>query len=157
MKKAIVGIIVAAIIGASILLFYPTPVDVPMFKELRLCSGIAACFEGKVTAIIDGDTIDVDKIRIRLALASTPELNDKGGIEAKEFAASLCPLGSRAIVDEDDGQKGGSFGRTIGAVYCEDDVLLNAALLDAGHAYIDKRFCAQSEFSIEDWARAHGC
>ena len=31
---------------------------------------------------------------------------------------SECPIGSNAVVDEDDGQKGGSIGRLIGVVYC---------------------------------------
>jgi ATP-binding cassette subfamily F protein 3 len=33
----------------------------------------------------------------------------------------MCPVGSKALVDEDDGQKEGSFDRVIGLVYCGND------------------------------------
>jgi len=130
--------------------------SIPMNQNTISCTGSADCIVGKVTKIIDGDTIDVDGIRIRLALTAAPELSAEFGIEAKEFTANLCPIGSPARVDEDDGQTGGSFGRIIGKVYC-NDVLLNSALLEKGLAVIDTRFCAVSEFSSEDWAASNGC
>jgi hypothetical protein len=37
-------------------------------SSLTECQGQADCFKGTVTAIVDGDTIDVNKIRIRLSL-----------------------------------------------------------------------------------------
>ena len=120
------------------------------------CSGSAGCFTGYVTEIIDGDTIVVDGTHIRLALTSTPELSEAGGDEARQYAEDLCPIGSAVLVDEDDGQTGGSYGRTIGKVYC-GDVLLNSILLEKGLAYIDKRFCTDSEFSSEEWAEKYGC
>jgi endonuclease YncB( thermonuclease family) len=36
------------------------------------CKGTAACFIGNVTKVIDGDTLDVNGIRIRLSLINTP-------------------------------------------------------------------------------------
>ena len=156
MKKAVAGIITVAIIGGVIILYYPTPLDVPVINKILLCSGNAECFDGKVTRIVDGDTIYVNGVSIRLALTSTPELSENGGVAAKEFTESLCPPGSKAVFDEDDGQTEGSYDRLIGVVYC-GDVMLNSALLDAGHAYIDKNFCAKSEFGLEEWAQAHGC
>jgi endonuclease YncB( thermonuclease family) len=120
------------------------------------CMGSAACFFGKVTAITDGDTIKVDGNPIRLALTSTPELHESGGINAREFTLEFCPPGSTAIVDEDDGQQEGSFGRMIAAVYC-NDMLLNSALLDSKRAIISERFCSSSEFGNEDWAKRNGC
>ena len=38
------------------------------------CKGTAACFTDPVAYIVDGDTLDVGSIRIRLALVNTPEV-----------------------------------------------------------------------------------
>ncbi|MGH9923449.1 MAG: thermonuclease family protein [Nitrososphaerales archaeon] len=121
-----------------------------------LCTGSARCFTGKVTRIVDGDTIDVNDIRIRLTLVNTPEIGQPLYREARQFTTSLCPVGSTVLVDQDDGQLEGSFDRMIGKVFCGDKVL-NAELLDAGLAEIFQRFCSESEFSNEDWARRYGC
>ncbi len=156
MKKTIAGIIIVIIIVSGIIIYYNFPDNIGGFEESTFCSGTAGCFTGKITAVIDGDTIEVEKIRIRLALASAPELDETGGDKAKEFTASLCPLGALAFVDEDDGQIEGSFGRVLAKVYC-NDVMVNSALLESGNGYIDSRFCSTSEFSGEDWARMFGC
>lgn len=68
------------------------------------------CIKGKLTNIIDGDTLNVDEKRIRLSLTSTPELDQFGGIEAKEYVGKTCPVGSDVLGDEDDGQIEGSYG-----------------------------------------------
>ena len=120
------------------------------------CKGSANCFTGRVVEVIDGDTIVVDDVHVRLALTSTPELDETYSLEAKEVTESICPVGSNAFVDEDDGQVGGSYGRTIAKVYC-GKTLLNSALLEKGLATIDTTFCDQSEFSAEDWAQKYGC
>ena len=61
---------------------------------------------------------------------------------------SECPVGSEALVDEDDGQKGGSFGRLIGVVDCNrNDTSLNEILLMEGKAVLYEDFCDVSEFS----------
>ena len=120
------------------------------------CEGSAGCFTGTVDEVIDGDTIVVDSIHVRLALTSTPELDQTYGIEAKEFTEGICPVGSIALVDEDDGQIGGSYGRTIAKVYC-DKTLLNSILLDKGLATLDTTFCDVSEFYAENWAQKYGC
>ena len=83
-------------------------------------------------------------------------MGETGGREAKDFTASLCPIGALAFVDEDDGQTDGSFGRVLAKVYC-DDVMINSALLESGNGYIDSRFCSASEFSKEGWAKMFGC
>jgi endonuclease YncB( thermonuclease family) len=121
-----------------------------------VCEGNADCFTGTVTEVIDGDTVVVNDVHVRLALTSAPELDETYGIEAKELTESICPVGSNALVDEDDGQIGGSYGRTIAKVYC-GKTLLNSALLDKGLATIDTTFCPVSEFSPEDWAQKYGC
>ncbi len=145
---AIVFLLVSGIIG------YLSQIDEE--EKPAICKGTAACFMGKVTAVTDGDTIKVEGIAIRLALASAPELHESGGINAREFTLKACPVGSTVTVDEDDGQREGSFGRTIAAVYCGDK-LLNAALLDYKLGIISKEFCGTSEFGKEDWAKRNGC
>jgi endonuclease YncB( thermonuclease family) len=122
-------------------------------NQVSLCKGTARCFNGTVTKIVDGDTLEVDDVSIRLALIDAPEYNEVGGSEAREFALSICPIGSDALVDEDDNQTGGSYGRTVGVVYCNGNNI-NEELVKNGFAIIDTRFCSVSEFADEDWS---GC
>jgi len=89
------------------------------------CQGMADCFEGVVTEVVDGDTLDVNNFRIRLALIDAPEKNETGYSEARHFVESSCKLGTQAKVDEDDRQKGGSFGRMIALVYCGNKSILS--------------------------------
>ncbi len=129
-------------------------------SEMKLtsgkCSGIARCMEGTVSKIIDGDTIHVDGESVRFALASAPELKGFGGVESRDFIDTICPVGSNVLVDEDDGQTSGSFGRVIGVIYC-NGVNLNSELLDAGLGFLEERFCDSSEFANDSWAQKHGC
>jgi hypothetical protein len=57
---------------------------------------------GKVNHVVDGDTLDINDIRIRLSLVDTPEKGDPGFKEATQFVVKLC-LGENAEVDMDDG------------------------------------------------------
>jgi len=118
--------------------------------QSSFCKGNARCFNGTVTKITDGDTLEVNNISIRLALVDAPEYNEVGGSEAREFALSICPIGSTALVDEDDNQTGGSYGRTVGVVYCNGRNL-NEEMVKNGFAIIDERFCEISEFANEGW------
>jgi len=120
------------------------------------CSGNARCITGIVTSVIDGDTIKVDGQSIRFALASAPEPNEFGGDTAREFIEEICPVGSTATVDEDDGQTEGSYGRIVGVIYC-NGVNLNEELVDSGLGNLNSEFCDKSEFSGDSWAQKHGC
>jgi endonuclease YncB( thermonuclease family) len=108
---------------------------------------------GKVNHVVDGDTLDINDIRIRLSLIDTPERGDPGFKEATQFVVKLC-LGENAEVDMDDGQRRGSFGREIGVVYCDGENL-NEQLMDNNLGIIDIRFCEKSEFSNEKWAKSY--
>src|SRR3989441_12410623 len=114
------------------------------------CKGTAACFTDTVTYIVDGDTLDVGSARIRLALVNSPEAGQSGYTEAKQFTAQACPVGTQALVDEDDGQTGGSYGRMVALVYC-GGVNLNAALLSSGNAGLGAYYWSVSEFADEPW------
>jgi micrococcal nuclease len=65
-------------------------------------------------------------------------------------------VGSVALVDEDDGQTEGSYGRIVAVIYCNDRNL-NSELLDANLGHIATEFCSKSEFSSTLWAQKHGC
>jgi micrococcal nuclease len=115
-----------------------------------------------VTEIVDGDTIDINDVRVRLALANTPERGESGYSEAIDFVESVCSVGTGALVDEDDRQKEGSFDRLIGLVYCGDSGInnkesLNELLLERGYAVIDQDFCTTSEVSSAGWAQRYTC
>ena len=107
---------------------------------------------GPVTYVVDGDTLDINDVRIRLSLVNTPEVGEAGFEPAKEFVESLC-LDKNGQVDIDDGQRQGSFGREIGVVYC-DGINLNSELMKKGYALISAELCEVSEFATEPWAES---
>ena len=120
------------------------------------CQGTALCISGKVTKIVDGDTIYLKDYKIRLSLTNTPEKGEIGFKEATSFTKKLCPIGSTITVDQDDKQKKDAYGRVLGKVICSGKVL-NSELLYNGHANILKQYCSKSEFSGEAWAQKYGC
>ncbi|HXV45267.1 MAG TPA: thermonuclease family protein [Nitrososphaera sp.] len=161
-KVLVVAIAVGALAAVAAVVFYvqtaskPTVGRDPPLVE-KTCKGSADCITGTVTRVVDGDTLDIDNIRIRLALVNTPEIDEAGYEESKQFTSDLCPVGSHAVADEDDGQTEGSFGRMLAKVTCEGGKVLNEELLEADMAEIFTDFCARSEFGDEDWAELHGC
>ncbi|MBT5200298.1 MAG: thermonuclease family protein [Thaumarchaeota archaeon] len=127
-----------------------------LYDENLDCLGTAQCFEGEVNKIIDGNSILVGDQSVRFSLSSAPQLKGFGGVDARDFLETLCPVGSTVTVDEDDGQIIGVYGRLVGLVYC-DEIILNQEILDANIAYLEKRFCDSSEFANTTWAIKHGC
>ena len=113
-------------------------------------------YDGQITRVIDGDTLIIDQRRIRLSLVNSPERGEPGYQEAKDFASTVCPVGSNAEFIEDSWQPTDKYGRSLGLVYC-NDMFLNELLLTNGHANISTYFCDKSEFGSERWARAYGC
>ena len=130
-------------------------IDVDGETKLR-CTGSALCFTGVITEIVDGDTFDVNNIRIRLSLVDSPELSEPGYGDASEFTSEICHVGSRVVVDQDDGQLVDAFGRMLAKVTCEGNLVLNAELLESGHADVLTEYCGESEFSTESWV-VEGC
>ncbi len=105
---------------------------------------------GIVTKVVDGDTLDINGIRIRLALVDTPEINQPGYDLAKQFLESLC-LGKKGELDVDSGQRRGDrHGREIGVVYC-DGINTNEKLMSNNLARILVQFCDITEFANENW------
>ena len=132
-----------------------TGIENPTSQALA-CKGTARCWQGTVTKIVDGDTLEIDSVRIRLALVDTPEWNQTGGFEASQYTAQLCPVGSQALVDQDDKQLVDVYGRLLAVVWCSGRNL-NYELLLAGLGHIDTYFCVRSEFETDDWANKYGC
>jgi len=109
---------------------------------------------GNVTHVADGDTLDINGIRIRLSLVNTPERGQEGFKEAKDFVMSLC-LGKKGELDVDNGQRRGDrYGREIGVVYC-DGVSVNEKLMDNHLGKILTHYCDVSEFSTKKWAKPY--
>lgn len=108
--------------------------------------------EGIINYVVDGDTLDINDIRIRLALVDTPERGQDGYKEAREFVKNLC-LNKKGEVDIDDGQRRGDrYGREIGVVYCEG-INVNKALVENNLTKIYTEYCDISEFKNEKWAK----
>jgi endonuclease YncB( thermonuclease family) len=146
-ERKVLAAILAAIVVVAVAVVYVTAFQGPK------CRGVASCLSADVEHIVDGDTLDIGGVRVRLALVNSPEVGQPGYSEATQFTAQTCPIGSRALVDEDDGQTGGSYGRMVALVYC-GSVNLNAELLRTGHAVLLADFCSVSEFARDSWA---GC
>jgi hypothetical protein len=129
----------------------------PQGQPEQECMGTATCLKAVVIRVIDGDTIDVSEgVRVRLSLVDTPERGADGYQKATEFTEQVCPVGSEVLVDEDDEQTSGSYGRLVGKVYCEGGII-NEMLLESQNAVILGEFCEGSEFSRDDWAVKFGC
>ena len=113
-------------------------------------------YDGQITRVIDGDTLIIDQTTVRLSLVNSPERDERGYQEAKDFALTVCPIGVNAEFVEDTWQPVDKYGRSVGLVYC-NDMMLNELLLTNGHAEISTYYCDKSEFGSEGWARAYGC
>ena len=120
------------------------------------CYGSASCISGNITSVIDGDTIEVNDKPVRIALVSAPELDQVGGLEAKEFVKTICPDGSPVLVDEDDGQIEGNYDEMIAMIHCRGKIL-NEEIIKSDHGVISSQFCSVSEFSEMIWASENGC
>lgn len=141
--------VVALVVVSLIISVIPAPE--PLDRD-----GAGGILEGEVTRIVDGDTLYIDDIKIRLVLVDSPEYGETGYDEAKDFAADICPEGSQATADQDDWQLEDQYGRMIAVVYCGGKNL-NHELLKSGHAVILTQYCAVSEFGDETWAVEYGC
>lgn len=128
----------------------------------------------KVTKIIDGDTIEVqkevdsniEKYKVRLLGINTPESVDPRrevecfGKEASEYAKKNF-LGETVRLETDDTQdKYDKYDRLLAYVYLEDGQMLNRKLIADGYAYeytYDKPYKYQKDFKdIQRFAKSEG-
>ena len=135
--------------------YFFRPSYLPGPEDTR-CRGTEGCFTGIVTRVVDGDTLDVNGERIRLVLVDAPERDTREGPASTEYLRQLCPVGSTALVDQDDLQRTDAYGRTLAVVWCGDR-RVNEELIRTGRARLYGRFCRESEFGAEPWALELGC
>lgn len=98
--------------------------------------------------VVDGDTIDIDTVgRIRLVGINTPEKNQPGYQQAKNFVKKAC-LGKEVYLDIDNAKHYDKYGRVLAVVYV-NGVNINKALLKGGYA--DIVYIRPSEFNPYSW------
>ena len=154
-KRRVIVLVLSLVLSVAYMLrrqgiYFPSP------QDSTNCSGSAACFTGVVNRVIDGDTLEVNGERIRLVLVDAPERDTRAGPAATEYLREHCPLGSTALVDQDDLQRTDNYGRMLAVVWC-GETRVNEAIIRAGRARLYRRFCRPSEFGPEPWAVALGC
>ncbi|NBO78168.1 MAG: nuclease [Actinobacteria bacterium] len=105
----------------------------------------------KVTAVVDGDTIDVDidlgfsvsfSQRVRLAGIDTPEsrTSDKAektlGLEAKEYLKSKLKDAKVVIIKTEKPDSSEKYGRILGWLYIDGDTIsINDHMIEDGYAW----------------------
>jgi micrococcal nuclease len=105
----------------------------------------------KVTAVVDGDTIDVDidlgfsvsfSQRVRLAGIDTPEsrTSDKAektlGLEAKEYLKSKLKDAKVVIIKTEKPDSSEKYGRILGWLYVDGDTIsINDHMIEDGYAW----------------------
>jgi len=107
--------------------FAPPPTLVRQDTEIRLVEVLE--IRGRAW-VIDGDTIDINGTRIRLAGIDAPEMDHPYGKSAKWALANLCKGQEVRAVFEGDM----SHDRTVATCYLPDGRDLSAELVQAGLA-----------------------
>ncbi len=123
---------------------------------------------GRVTKVVDGDTIDVrlqdynvsrftdDLIRVRLADVDTPEVRGPKACEAGKNASAYTRswlLGNYVFLDLDNKTGKDQYGRWVAVAYLSEDGEparnFNKMLVDSGHAAIED--FRNNEFDPNSW------
>lgn len=100
---------------------------------------LASQFQGKVTRVLDGDTVEVlldkESVRIRLSGIDCPEKAQPFGQKAKELTSSLC-FGKVVTVQEFGTDR---YGRTIGEL-STDGLDVNHEIVRNGLAWWYRKY-----------------
>ena len=107
---------------------------------------------GAVTRNVDGNTIEIDGVRIRIPLVDVEDSGNPAMPHAV-LARLLCPVGSPAQYDIDDLQVRDRYGRTIATVYCSTGLSLGEIMIEFGLGWINEWYCDKSEFGQDSWAQ----
>jgi len=103
-------------------------------------SAEAASIAGKVTRVIDGDTVDIlqgqTTVRVRLNGIDAPERGQAYGRKARQFVLNLAAqkMVTVEIVDKD------RYGRSVGDVMLPDGRNLNQEIIKAGYAWWYRKY-----------------
>ena len=111
--------------------------------------------EGKQLAVLsvhDGDSLrvrltDCKSVAVRLYGVDCPELGQPYGEAARDMTLRL--VGRRVTVRSTGGK---SWRREVAVIVLPDGTTLQAALVEAGMAWVDDRFCRRPECG--DWRQA---
>lgn len=117
----------------------------PDFSNPELVAGV-------VTRNIDGNTIEIDGVRIRIPLVDVEDSGNPNMPHAV-LARLLCPVGSPAQYDIDDLQERDRYGRTIAMVYCNTGLSLGEIMIGFGLGWVNEWYCDKSEFGQDVWAQ----
>lgn len=118
-------------------------------------AGSGMLLKGRVVSVGDGDSLTVfsasgGRERIRLYGIDCPELDQRGGKEARAFTHSLVFLKevSLTVMDKD------GYGRTVALVTLPDGRSLNEELLRNGHAWVYPAYCKTARCAY--WRKLSG-
>ena len=112
-----------------------------------LCPGSAHAFPAEVLSVHDGDSITARRAgakqekphKVRIYGIDCPELGQPFGEEARELAKQVLDGKTVEIVPA---QKGKSYKREVGGIVLVSDmIVIQDALVSAGLAWVDDRFC----------------
>jgi len=163
-NKLVLLILISAVVMYR---YFRQPDSLPQ-PSLEPCPGQQDCFTGIVTKVVDGDTLDINHVRVRLVLVDAPERDTREGPGATAHLRELCPEGSPARLRQDRMQPEDRYGRALGLVWCRrtqglkdpqanGDPPANEEMIRSGHARLYRQFCRESEFGREPWAMELGC
>ncbi|MCC7553033.1 MAG: thermonuclease family protein [Methanobacteriaceae archaeon] len=141
-RKTISIIFLALMIGGAILSISNEFIDEDVFaknsnqgsilikdSETNKTENITYEAKGKCNKVVDGDTIWVEGVgKIRLVGVNTPEKNEDGFSEAKDFVIEKC-LYKTVYLDIDDKKNKDKYNRTLAIVYT-NDTNINQELLE---------------------------
>jgi len=137
----------------------------PLLLLIALANGAPDEAYGRVTKVIDGDTIDVqlqdspiseDLIRVRLADIDCPETRGSKACQAGKDATNYTRawlLSNYIFLDLDDKTGKDQYGRWVAVVYLSEDgkpgLNFNKMLVDADHAVVEDY--KNNEFDPKSW------
>lgn len=108
----------------------------------------AQTYTGKVTAVKDGDTIEMlvngKAVRIRLFGVDSPEKGQAFGEKARQYTASLC-FGKVVTAKQ---QSRDQYRRVVAEVYLPGGGSLNLQLVKAGYAWQYTQFNKTREMAL---------
>lgn len=118
---------------------------------LLACPSLAVAWPAVVLDVHDGDTLTVrrtsgDVVKVRLYGVNAPELAQPGGTEARDYLREMLADEETVDVRTMDTDR---YGRVVGRVQ-HGDVDINAALLDAGQAWVYPQYC-RSVIPCAEW------
>ena len=118
-----------------------------LLPGVLFCCTLAHAFPAEVLSVHDGDSITARRVeakrekphKVRIYGIDCPELGQPFGEEARDLAKQVLDGKTVEIVPA---QKGKSYKREVGGIVLVSDmIVIQDALVSAGLAWVDDRFC----------------